>query len=108
VTSAPPWLLGCHRPMAAPVGSARMAMRPNAITSMGGISTWPPAAAVLDAHLAGRDWIAQGRLTIADFAVAAPLMHSERAQLPLVDYGNLQAWFARVCATDAWRATETA
>lgn len=68
----------------------------------------PPAAAVLDAHLAGRDWIAQGRLTIADFAVAAPLMHSERAQLPLVDYGNLQAWFARVCATDAWRATETA
>jgi len=68
----------------------------------------PPVAAMLDEHLAGRAWIAQDRLTLADFAVAAPLMHGERAQLPLANYANLQAWFARVRATDAWQATETA
>jgi len=68
----------------------------------------PPAAAMLDEHLAGGQWIAQGRLTLADFAVAAPLMHSERAQLPLADYANLQDWFARVRATGAWQATEVA
>ncbi len=68
----------------------------------------PLAAAMLDEHLAGGQWIAQGRLTLADFAVAAPLMHSERAQLPLADYANLQGWFARVRATGAWQATEVA
>ena len=65
-----------------------------------------PAAAMLDAHLGGRDWIAQGRLTLADFAVAAPLMHSARAELPLGAYNNLQAWFARLRATEAWATTE--
>lgn len=68
----------------------------------------PPAARMLDEHLARRAWITQDRLTLADFAVAAPLMHSERAQLPLGDFDNLQNWFARVRATEAWRATEPA
>ena len=68
----------------------------------------PPVARTLDEHLATRDWIAQDRLTLADFAVAAPLMHMKRAQLPLDDFGNLQSWFARVRATAAWAATEPA
>ena len=62
----------------------------------------PAAASVLDRHLAGKDWIAQGRLTLADFAVAAPLMHSVAAQLPLAQFTHLQAWFARVQSLDAW------
>lgn len=61
------------------------------------------AARVLDAHLAGRPWIAQGRLTLADLAIAAPLMHTDRAQLPVTAFDNLQAWFARVQALDAWK-----
>ena len=65
----------------------------------------PAAASVLDRHLAGKDWIAQGRLTLADFAVAAPLMHSVAAQLPLAQFTHLQEWFARVQSLDAWRAS---
>ncbi|MCB9959135.1 MAG: glutathione S-transferase family protein [Rhodospirillaceae bacterium] len=62
----------------------------------------PPLAAMLDSHLADRQWIAQDRLTLADFAIAATLMHTAAAQLPVTDCAHLQAWFARVQALDAW------
>ena len=61
------------------------------------------AASVLDAHLAHRQWIAQDKLTLADLAIASPLMHTAAAQLPVMGYENLQAWFARVQALDAWK-----
>lgn len=66
------------------------------------------AARVLDDHLAGRDWIAQERLTLADIAIAAPLMHTEAAQLPVLEFANLQRWFQRIRALEAWHATEPA
>jgi glutathione S-transferase len=62
----------------------------------------PVAALVLDSHLAGKQWIAQDKLTLADFAIAAPLMHMSAAQLPVTEFENLQAWFARVRSLDAW------
>jgi glutathione S-transferase len=63
------------------------------------------AAAVLDAHLTGRQWVAQRALTLADLAIAAPLMHMEAARLPLADFANLRAWFDRVQALEAWKTT---
>jgi glutathione S-transferase len=62
-------------------------------------------ARVLDAHLAGKEWIAQGRLTLADLAIATPLAAIEKAKLPVRDLGNLLAWFSRVQALDAWKKT---
>jgi len=64
------------------------------------------AAGLLDMHLAGREWIAGPSLTLADFSVAAPLMTTVAARLPVTQLANLQAWFARVQALDAWQATE--
>jgi glutathione S-transferase len=61
------------------------------------------AATMLDAHLARRPWIAQDMLTLADLAIAAPLMHTAAARLPVTQFDNLQAWFARVQALDAWK-----
>jgi len=63
------------------------------------------AASVLDAHLAGKQWIAQQALTLADLSIAAPLMHTDAAQLPLADFSNLQAWFGRVKSLEAWNTT---
>lgn len=60
---------------------------------------------VLDAHLAGKEWVAQDRLTLADLALAAPLMSIARARLPVTHLGSLQAWFQRVQALDAWKKT---
>jgi glutathione S-transferase len=61
------------------------------------------AARVLDAHLAGRRWIVQDNLTLADLAIASPLMHASAAQLPVMGYESLQAWFSRVRSLDAWK-----
>ena len=66
------------------------------------------AADVLDRHLADKRWIAQDRLTLADLAIAAPLMHTAAAELPVTEYRHLQAWFARVTALDAWQKTTPA
>ncbi|ALK95932.1 glutathione S-transferase [Massilia sp. WF1] len=64
------------------------------------------AAAVLDRHLAGRRWLAWDGVTLADYAVAAPLMYRERARLPLDSYPHLTEWFARIQELPAWRNSE--
>jgi glutathione S-transferase len=64
------------------------------------------AAAVLDKHLAGRQWLVGDSVTLADYAVAPPLMYRERARLPLDAYPQLLAWFDRVRALPAWRDSE--
>jgi len=66
------------------------------------------AARVLDGHLQGKRWIAQDRLTLADVAIAAPLMHTAAAQLPVSGYQNLLQWFARVQALEAWMESSQA
>lgn len=64
------------------------------------------AARVLDAHLVGRQWVAQDTLTLADIALAAPLMHTEAAQLPLEDFAHLQGWFGRMRSLESWKTTD--
>jgi glutathione S-transferase len=62
-------------------------------------------AQVLDQWLADKEWIAQGRLTLADFAIAAPFMATESARLPLGDFAHIRSWFARFQKLDAWTRT---
>jgi glutathione S-transferase len=64
------------------------------------------AAQVLDTHLADKQWIAQDSLTLADLAIASPLMHTEAAQLPVAQYRHLQRWFAQIREMQAWKASE--
>jgi glutathione S-transferase len=65
-------------------------------------------ARVLDDHLAGRSWVSGDSLTLADLAIAAPLMASQAADLPLQQYAHLQAWFARVQELDCWKRSAMA
>jgi len=62
-------------------------------------------ASVLDAHLAGKTWVAQDRLTIADYSVAASFALAVPARLPIAGYANVRAWLARIQELDAWKAT---
>jgi glutathione S-transferase len=64
------------------------------------------AAAVLDAHLAHRHWISGEHLSLADFALAAPMMHTTTSRLPVTDLPHLMAWYARVRELPTWRQTE--
>jgi glutathione S-transferase len=63
------------------------------------------AARVLDQHLATRQWLVGAGVTLADYAVAAPIMYKDRAHLPLDAYPHLLAWFERVQALPAWQRT---
>jgi len=64
------------------------------------------ALRVLDAHLDGKQWVAQDALTLADLALATPLMAAERARLPVREYARVSEWFGRVQALDAWKQTD--
>jgi glutathione S-transferase len=62
-------------------------------------------AAFLDAHLAGRAFLVGDALTLADFSVAAMLMYVRHAELPVDAYPHAIAWYERIAALDAWKAT---
>ncbi len=65
-------------------------------------------ASVLDRHLATQQYLVGNTLTIADFAVAAPLAYAEAASLPLSDYPNIRAWYARIASLPAWKEANPA
>lgn len=65
-------------------------------------------AGILDAHLAGKQWVAQDRLTLADFSLAAGFALAGPAKLPIGDFENVKAWMARVSELPAWKQTTPA
>jgi glutathione S-transferase len=62
-------------------------------------------AKMLDAHLAKQKYLVGNALTIADFAVAAPLFHAQGAGMPVAPYANVRGWFERVSALPCWSET---
>jgi glutathione S-transferase len=62
-------------------------------------------ARVLDAHLSKHSYLVGNAVTLADFAVAAPLFYAKEADLPIAPYAGVQDWFGRVSALPAWRGT---
>lgn len=60
---------------------------------------------IADQHLAKHTWLAGDTLTLADFGVACSLSTMVPAKLPVLEFANLQAWFGRIQALDAWKAT---
>ena len=64
------------------------------------------AGAVLDQHLAGRQYVAGQALTLADLALAAPMMYLDMARLPLRRFPHLMAWFDGIQALEAWQLTQ--
>jgi len=62
-------------------------------------------AKMLDDHLAKQPYLVGTDLTLADFAVAVPLLYSNEAEMPVAPYARLQEWFSRVSALPAWRQT---
>ena len=63
------------------------------------------AYAVLDRHLAGRDYVAGDHLTMADIPAGMTLyrwfeMDIERPAMP-----NVEAWYERLCARPAYRSS---
>ena len=53
---------------------------------------------LLDERLAGRDWLAAERPTIADLACFPYVGLSREGRLPLDDYRNVLSWIQRIVA----------
>lgn len=79
--------------------------RPDPVELQRGLTDLETFAGVLDGHLARRQWVSGPGLTLADLAIAAPLMAAAAGHVPLQPYPNLRAWFERVQELDAWRQT---
>ena len=60
--------------------------------------------ALADAHLAGREFFALGRLTLADIALGPILKRCLAFPIALPDTPNLKAWMARIEARPAFQA----
>jgi glutathione S-transferase len=56
------------------------------------------ALALMDQHLATREWMVGGSVTLADIALYAYTHVSEEGGFRLADYPHVQAWLARVAA----------
>jgi glutathione S-transferase len=51
---------------------------------------------VMDAHLAGREWLATDKITIADVAGYSYIAHAPEGGVDLAPYPNVRAWLARI------------
>lgn len=62
-------------------------------------------AKVLDAQLAKHAWVTGDKLTLADVALATPLMSTVPAKIPTDSYANIRRWFAAFQELPAWKET---
>ncbi|KAF2649755.1 hypothetical protein K491DRAFT_697851 [Lophiostoma macrostomum CBS 122681] len=66
-------------------------------------------AGILDTQLAKTKWLTGDDVTIADFAIAAPMHLHEAAKLPLEQYPNLKRWMTEgMERLDSWKDTQGA
>ncbi|MCY1066649.1 glutathione S-transferase family protein [Nannocystis sp. RBIL2] len=59
-------------------------------------------ARVLDRHLEGREFVACGRLTIADFHLASMATDWRESEMPLADFAHVVRWLERLRQLPAW------
>jgi glutathione S-transferase len=62
-------------------------------------------AAVLNKRLDGRPYVVGTALTVADLTLASSLMYAKEVDLPLSEFPNIAAWFARITELDGWKKT---
>ncbi|HEX4514835.1 MAG TPA: glutathione binding-like protein [Polyangiaceae bacterium] len=60
---------------------------------------------ILDRQLEGREWLAQDRVTLADYAVASTVFARARIKLPSLP-PRVAAWIERVESQSAWKQAE--
>jgi glutathione S-transferase len=69
-----------------------------------GTEAFKQCSAVLDASLGSKEYVA-GRLSIADFAIAASYSLAPSCGLDVTPYPRVNAWLGRILARDSMRRT---
>jgi glutathione S-transferase len=70
-----------------------------------GTEAFNKEAKLLDTYLAKHKYLVGDGLTLADFAIAAPLFYAKQGEYPLGPYARVQEWFERVSVLPAWKDT---
>ncbi len=78
---------------------------PDAAKIADGLASFRRFAAVLDKRLAGKPFVVGNALTVADLTLASSLMYAAQAEIPVSEFPNVEAWFARISALDGWKKT---
>ena len=58
---------------------------------------------VLDAHLAGRDWIVGRDVTVADFSCCSYLYYPEPFGFDRADWPEIDRWLGNIQSLDGWK-----
>ena len=74
---------------------------PDEAAIAGDVKTVTDLLGILDAALAGKEWIA-GTLSLADFGIATTFMLRNNAKLGVDAHPNVTAWIARLEARPGW------
>lgn len=67
-----------------------------------GLALFADSAAILEQHLATRDWLLDDGLSYADFRMASFLPFNAVAELPLHHYSAVSRWYAQLEALACW------
>ncbi len=78
---------------------------PDTAKLQAGAEEFHALAVTLDKRLEGRSFLAGDALTLADFVVGADFTYAVPAQMPIDNYANIKAWYARLGEVDAWKET---
>ncbi|MDO9104055.1 MAG: glutathione S-transferase family protein [Methylovulum sp.] len=65
-------------------------------------------ASVLEAHLAGREWLVGDGVTLADLSVGSFLDLAEMAQYPIASYAEILRWYGNIGQLPAWQSSAPA
>lgn len=68
-----------------------------------GLTLFRAAAAIIEAELSGRNWLAGRSVSYADFRMATFLPFNDIARLPLEDYPSVGRWYRQLEDIEAWR-----
>lgn len=71
-----------------------------------GESLFTDAMHILDGQLARGEWLCATGLSLADFAIAAPLVDRQRARLPMDNFSQVNRWLMQMQALAAWQAEQ--
>jgi glutathione S-transferase len=103
------WVLWDNHKLSSPAGMARFLMnflpeekRPAEVIrfTQGRLKS---AYAVLNAHLAGRDWIVGDGLTNADLSCCGYLFYPEPFGFDRADWPEIDRWLSNIAATPGWK-----
>ena len=78
---------------------------PDTVKVQDALTNFRRFAEVLEQRLKGKSYVVGNALTVADLALASSLMYATQTEVPVADFPNLQAWFARITALEGWKKT---